>query len=111
MQKTLYNYNRQSSQCVCLSRTSADLYYTCPRQVETLKEKMKDAEFAKRQRRRSQTEGRISIFVHQILGERLRVKGFTNRQMAVSWGALGHNVWKLAEMRKEQAERQEQEAA
>ena len=44
------------------------------------------------------------------MGDLLRVKGFANRETAVSWGALAHNLWKLAEMRKEQAERREREA-
>lgn len=84
--------------------------YICPRQVDELREKMKDEEFARRQRRRSQTEGRVSIFVHRILGGLLRVKGFANREIAVSWGALAHNVWKLAELRKEQEEQRKREA-
>lgn len=84
--------------------------YICPKQLEVLREKMKNGEFAKRQRRRSQTEGRISIFVHSVLGDLLRVKGHTNREMAVSWGVLGHNMKKLAEMRKSQAEAREKEA-
>ena len=84
--------------------------YICPRQIEALREKMKDGEFAKRQRRRSQTEGRVGIFVHRILGDLLRVKGYANRETAVSWGALAHNLWKLSEMLKEQAENQEREA-
>jgi hypothetical protein len=84
--------------------------YICPRRIEALQEKMKNDEFAKRQRRRSQTEGRVGIFVHRIMGDLLRVKGFANRETAVSWGALAHNLWKLAEMRKEQAERREREA-
>ncbi len=84
--------------------------YICPKQLEILREKMGNGEFAKRQRRRSQTEGRISIFIHSILGDMLRVKGHTNREKAVSWGVLGHNMKKLAEMRKKQAEAREAEA-
>ncbi|MFT5192538.1 MAG: hypothetical protein ACI957_005594, partial [Verrucomicrobiales bacterium] len=53
---------------------------------------------------------RVGIFVHRIMGDLLRVKGFANRETAVSWGALAHKLWKLAEMRKEQAERREREA-
>ena len=90
--------------------------YICPRQIEALREKMKNSEFARRQRRRSQTEGRISIFVHRFLGDLLRVKGLENRETAVGWATLSHNVWKLAQMRKKQAEErerreQEQQAA
>ena len=86
--------------------------YVCPRKIEDLREKMKNAEFAKRQKRRSQTEGRIGIFVHGFLGDLLRVKGLENREVAVNWAALSHNLWKLSKMRKVQAEereRQEQE--
>jgi hypothetical protein len=86
--------------------------YVCPRKIEDLREKMKNGEFADRQRRRSQTEGRISIFVHRFLGDLLRVKGLTNRETAVNWAALSHNMWKLANMRKQQAdERARQELA
>ena len=58
--------------------------YICPRLIESLRQKMKNSEFAKRQRRRSQTEGRVSYFVHRILGDLLRVKGYTNRETAVN---------------------------
>jgi hypothetical protein len=83
--------------------------YICPRQIGSLRERMENREFARRQRRRSQTEGRISIFVHRFLGDLLRVKGLKNRETAVNWAALSHNVWKLAGMRKEQAEKWEEE--
>jgi hypothetical protein len=83
--------------------------YVCPRVIEDLQEKMKNGEFAERQKRRSQTEGRISIFVHRFLGGLLRVKGFKNRNAAVNWAVLAHNLWKLAKIRKTQADERERE--
>lgn len=78
--------------------------YVCPRVIEDLQEKMKNGDFAERQKRRSQTEGRISIFVHRFLGGQLRVKGFKNRNTAINWAVLAHNLWKLAKIRKTQAD-------
>jgi hypothetical protein len=49
-------------------------------------------------RRRSQTEGRISIVKHVFLGQRLRSKGFEHRELAVTWTVLVHNLWVLARM-------------
>ena len=44
--------------------------FVCPQQIEALRERMENVEFARRQKRRSQTEGRISIFVHRFLSRR-----------------------------------------
>jgi len=73
---------------------------TCPRRPAELKEKMGDAEFARLQKRRGQTEGRIGILKHGFLGSPMRSKGFEHRQLAVVWGVLTHNLWKLATMRR-----------
>lgn len=83
-----------------------------PRTIASFREKMQDEEFAQGQKRRAQTEGRISILKNQFLGRPLRVKGFENRRQAVSWAVLSHNLWLLARLRIEQEEahrRQEQE--
>ena len=73
---------------------------TCPRNPEVLRQKMEDKTFARLQRRRAQTEGRIGILKNGFLGRPLRAKGFTNRELALAWGVLTHNLWMLAKMRK-----------
>jgi hypothetical protein len=72
----------------------------CPRQPQRLKERMKDRKFADLQRRRSQTEARISILKNRFLGRPLRAKGFAHRELALAWGVLTHNLWVLARLRK-----------
>ena len=73
---------------------------TCPRQPAKLKEKMKDEKFARLQRRRGQTEGRIGILKNGFLGRPMRAKGFAHRELALAWGVLTHNLWMLARMTK-----------
>jgi len=65
----------------------------CPRKIEVLRERMKQEEFASSQRRRSQTEGRVSIMKWKFLGPVLRAKGFEARERATNWGVLAHNLW------------------
>jgi hypothetical protein len=72
----------------------------CPRQPQRLKERMKERRFADLQRRRSQTEARISILKNRFLGRPLRAKGFAHRELALAWGVLTHNLWMLARLRK-----------
>jgi hypothetical protein len=75
---------------------------TCPRQPERLKERMKEGKFAELQRRRSQTEARISILKQGFFGRPMRAKGFGHRKLAVAWGVLTHNLWMLARLRKKE---------
>jgi len=72
----------------------------CPRQPEQLKTRMKEEKFARMQRRRSQTEARIGILKQGFFGQPMRAKGFANRELALAWGVLTHNLWVLARMRK-----------
>jgi len=72
----------------------------CPRQPQELKKRMREKKFARMQKRRSQTEGRIGILKHNFFGQPMRAKGFCNRQMAVAWGVLTHNLWMFARLRK-----------
>jgi hypothetical protein len=72
----------------------------CPRNPRALKERMGSWKFVKLQRRRSQTEGRISIVIHNFLGCPIRSKGFAHRQLSVGWGVLTHNLWVLARLPK-----------
>jgi len=70
----------------------------CPRSPENLGARMTEPRFAATQKRRSQTEGRISIFKNNFLGRPLRAKGFAHRALAVSWGVLTHNLWVMARL-------------
>ena len=70
-----------------------------------LKERLRSWKFVKLQRRRSQTEGRISIIIHNFLGCPIRSKGIEHRQLAVGWGVLTHNLWVLARLPKRQAKK------
>ena len=72
----------------------------CPRPPAVLREKMKDERFARMQRRRAQTEGRIGILKRNFLGRPMRAKGFEHRELALAWGVLTHNLWMLARLRK-----------
>lgn len=72
----------------------------CPRKPEELKERMKDKKFAQMQRRRSQTEGRVGILKNVFLGGEVRAKGYENRELALAWAVLTHDLWVLARMKK-----------
>jgi hypothetical protein len=72
----------------------------CPRQPQQLTERRRSPKFVKLQRRRSQTEARIGILKNGFWGRPLRAKGFAHRELAVVWGVLTHNLWRLARLRK-----------
>jgi hypothetical protein len=77
----------------------------CPRSPGELKERMKEQRFVKMQRRRSQTEARISILQRGFFGRPMRAKGFAHRELAVAWGVLTHNLWMLARLKKKEPEK------
>jgi hypothetical protein len=81
----------------------------CPRDITKLREKMKDADFAASQKRRSQTEGRVSILTRRFLGTPLKAKGFNNREQCVHWAVFAHNLWVLGRMRLAQEAKKRQE--
>jgi len=70
----------------------------CPRNPRQLQQRSRSWKFKRLQRRRAQTEGRISIFKNVFLGQSLRSKGFDHRQLTVTWTVLVHNLWVLARM-------------
>ena len=72
----------------------------CPRQPAVLKRRMRSKRFARLQRRRGQTEGRIGIVKNGFLGRPMRAKGFERRELGLAWGVLTHNLWMLARMKK-----------
>jgi hypothetical protein len=76
----------------------------CPRSPAALKERMKEPRFVRMQRRRSQTEGRISILQRGFLGRSMRAKGFAHRESALAWGVLTHNLWILARLKRDKKE-------
>lgn len=76
----------------------------CPRDPVKFREKMKDDVFAGGQMRRGQTEARISILKNVFLDQgKPRAKGFSNREAAVKWAVLAHNLRVLARMCLEEA--------
>jgi len=76
----------------------------CPKSPAALKERMKEPQFVRMQKRRSQTEARISILQRGFLGRPMRAKGFAHRELAVAWGVLTHNLWMLARLKREKKE-------
>ena len=77
----------------------------CPRKPKELKEKMKQSRFRKIQKRRAQTEPRISILKNDFIKSPLKSKGFENRELSVAWAILTHNLWLLAGLPKRQRNR------
>ena len=76
----------------------------CPRSPEALQERMKDNRFVRLQKRRSQTEARISILQRGFLGRPMRAKGFDHRELALAWGVLTHNLWMFARLKRRKEE-------
>lgn len=70
----------------------------CPRSPQQLRERSGSWKFKRLQRRRGQTEGRISIVKNVFLSGQVRSKGFTHRALTVTWTVLVHNLWVLARM-------------
>jgi hypothetical protein len=73
----------------------------CPRDPAELKHRLKEARFVRLQRRRGSTEARVAI-LKQRCARRLRCRGFRHRYLAIAWAVLGHNLWVVARMLKEQ---------
>jgi len=83
----------------------------CPLNPSQLRERMKSWKFTGLQRRRSQTEGRIGIVKNAFLGAPLRSKGFHNRELAVTWAVLTHNLWVIARLPQRKAAKKPQRKA
>ena len=77
----------------------------CPKGVSQLRARMQEERFVELQRRRGQTEGRLSIFKNCFLGRPIRHKGFINRELGITWSVLAHNLWVLARLPVADAER------
>ena len=84
----------------------------CPRGVDELSRRRHGKRFGEVQRRRSQTEARISILKNDFFGRPMRAKGYEHRAMSVSWSVLAHNLWVLARLETlDEAENELREAA
>jgi len=75
----------------------------CPRSPHELSQRQQEERFKSVQKRRAQTEGRIGILKNKFLGKLLRAKGYGNRDMALHWAVLAHNLWVLARMKQVEA--------
>ena len=73
----------------------------CPRDPTELQRRLEEPRFCALQRRRGSTEARVAIF-KQRCAKRLRCRGFEHRYLAVAWGVLGHNLWVVARLFKQQ---------
>lgn len=83
----------------------------CPRSPRQLQQRIGSWKFKRLQRRRAQTEARVSIFKNVFLGGRMRSKGFAHRELTVTWTVLVHNLWVLARMRPPKAAQADRQAA
>jgi hypothetical protein len=70
----------------------------CPRDPQAMAQRLQERVFVVTQKRRAQTEGRIGIFKNTFLGRPLRAKGYANRNLAIVWNVLTHNLWVLARL-------------
>ena len=85
--------------------------FICPRNIDKLNERLKEADFRNFQKRRGGTEARIAIIKHKIGANRCRAKGFNYRNLAVAWGVLSHNLWWIARKVRDQEDQREKMAA
>ena len=72
----------------------------CPRSPDQLRARNGSWKFKKLQRRRGQTEGRVSVVKNVFLQGHPRCKGFTHRELTVTWTVLVHNLWVLARLQR-----------
>lgn len=70
----------------------------CPKNPAKLKDRLQETKFVGLSKRRNQSEARIGIFTDSFLGKPLRTREFKNKQIAVTWGVLAHDLWVLARM-------------
>lgn len=82
----------------------------CPRNIISLKEKLQNENFAHFQKRRAQTEARISILKHRFIGPTIPMKGMNRQTKHVAWSILTHNLWVIARKIKTQAQPMKQAA-
>jgi hypothetical protein len=76
----------------------------CPRGVIDLQKRLNEKKFINFQKRRAQTEARISILKHRFIGPAIPVKGIKRQKKHVAWSVLTHNLWVIARKIKVQSE-------
>jgi len=70
--------------------------HLCPRNVIDLQTRLREKKFSNFQKRRAQTEARISILKHRFIGPTIPVKGIKRQKKHVAWSVLTHNLWVVA---------------
>jgi hypothetical protein len=70
----------------------------CPRSREELKKCQDEQKFIMMQKRRAQTEGRISIVRNGFVGNPASGKSFDQRERDLAWAIFSHNLWVLARL-------------
>jgi len=73
----------------------------CPKNPAELLKRQEDPEFRRLQKRRAQTEARISILKNRFIRNPASGRSFDQRRMDVGWAVLSHNLWVLARMPEE----------
>ena len=89
-----------------LARPGNEIYNAiCPKDKTELARRQEDPRFRKMQKRRAQTEARISIVRNGFIGNPGAGRSFGQRRMDTAWAIFTHNVWVVARM----PEKEEQE--
>jgi len=71
----------------------------CPRNPAQLRQRLEDNTFVNAQKRRSQTEARISILSHCFCDVPMKQKGFEHRRIHMGLSVLSHNLWILGRLK------------
>ena len=74
----------------------------CPKNKTELARRQEDPRFRKMQKRRAQTEARISIVRNGFIGNPGTGRSFGQRRMDTAWAIFTHNVWVVARMPKKE---------
>jgi hypothetical protein len=83
----------------------------CPRDPHKLQARLTEEAFRQGQRRRSQTEARISILGRCFTGNPMLQKGFEHREQHLGLSVLSHNIWVLARLKVAQDKQALEQAA
>ena len=71
---------------------------TLPRNPEAMRRMLDDPQNRKLQKRRAQTEARISIFKGNFIGDHVPTKSRTAQVRFIAWATLAHNLWLLSRL-------------
>jgi len=83
----------------------------CPRDPQRLQSRLEEESFCQGQKRRSQTEGRISILGRCFSGNPMLQKGYEHREQHLGLSILSHNLWVLARLKVKQDKKSLEQAA